>query len=61
VLRLREDGPFSVSDGVETVQASRALQPVGCLRAGTWHATPTLPTFADTGRTWADMPDDVDW
>ena len=61
VLRLREDGPFPVSDGVETVQASRALQPVGCLRAGTWHATPTLPTFADTGRTWADMPDDVDW
>ena len=61
VLRLRDDGPFPVSDGVETVASPQALEPVGCVRAGAWYATPTLPTFAGTGKTWSDMPDDIDW
>ncbi|QXC60216.1 amidohydrolase/deacetylase family metallohydrolase [Aquihabitans sp. G128] len=61
VLRLRTDGPFPVSDGVEVVQSPAALQPVGCVRAGTWIPTPELPTYAGTGKTWGEMPDDIDW
>jgi dihydroorotase len=61
VLRLCTDGPFPVSDGVEVVESPTALQPVGCVRAGAWHETPTLPTYADTGKTWGEMPDDIDW
>ncbi|CAN5728265.1 amidohydrolase/deacetylase family metallohydrolase [soil metagenome] len=61
VLRLNTDGPFPVSDGVEVVNSPVALQPVGCVRAGTWHPTPQLPTYADTGKTWGEMPDDIDW
>ena len=37
VLRLA-DGPAALSDGFETVTADRRLEPVGCLRAGAWHA-----------------------
>ncbi|MFK8025125.1 MAG: amidohydrolase/deacetylase family metallohydrolase [Ilumatobacter sp.] len=36
VLSL-EDGPHDVSDGHETVTASRWFDPVGCLVAGQWH------------------------
>lgn len=61
VLRLRDDGPFPVSDGKEVVQADRALEPVGCLRAGTWHATPRLPSFATVGETWEDPGEGMDW
>lgn len=61
VLRLRTDGPFPVSDGVEVVRSPTALQPVGCVRAGAWIPTPPLPTFAGTGTTWGAMPDDIDW
>ena len=61
VLRLRTDGPFPVSDGHETLESDTAVEPVGCVRGGTWIPTPRLPTFADAGRTWDDMPDDIDW
>ena len=61
VLRLRKDGPFPVSDGHETLESPTAVEPIGCVRGGTWYATPRLPTFADAGRTWDDMPDDQDW
>jgi dihydroorotase len=61
VLRLRTDGPFPVSDGHETVQSPSALEAVGCLRAGEWFPTPALSSFAGSGRTWDDAPDDVDW
>ena len=61
VLRLRTDGPFPVSDGVEVVQSPTALQPVGCVRAGTWIPTSPLSTFAGTGKTWGEIPDDIDW
>ena len=61
VLRLRDDGPFPVSDGVEVVASPVALEPVACLRAGTWHAAPPLPSFASVGETWEDPGEDVDW
>ena len=61
VLRLRTDGPFPVSDGHETLESDTAVEPVGCIRGGTWYPTPSLPTFAQAGTTWADMPDDLDW
>jgi dihydroorotase len=35
VLRI-EDGPVPLSDGFETIEADRALVPVGCVRAGRW-------------------------
>ncbi len=37
VLRI-EEGPASLTDGYETVQANERLVPVGCLRAGEWIA-----------------------
>ncbi|MGZ4682407.1 MAG: amidohydrolase family protein [Acidimicrobiales bacterium] len=61
VLRLRTDGPFPVSDGHETIESEVAVEPVGCVRAGTWYPTPPLPTFARAGTTWGEMPDDQDW
>ncbi len=61
VLRLRTDGPFPVSDGVETVDSPVALEPVGCLRAGRWIPTPPLATFASEGLTWGDADPDLDW
>ena len=61
VLRLRSDGPFPVSDGVEVIDSPVALEPVGCVRGGTWFPTPALPSFATVGRTWGDAPDDTDW
>jgi dihydroorotase len=36
VLRV-EDGVFDFSDGFETVQGTRRLTPVGCLRGGIWY------------------------
>jgi len=61
VLRLRTDGPFAVSDGVEVIDSPAALEPVGCVRAGEWIPTPPLPSYASAGRTWGQMPDDTDW
>ena len=37
VLAIDDDGPYPLSDGYETVEASRRLRAVGCLRAGTWY------------------------
>jgi dihydroorotase len=61
VLRLRTDGPFPVSDGVEVVESGQAVEPVGCVRAGRWIPAGTVPSYATSGRTWGDAPDDTDW
>lgn len=61
VLRVRTDGPFPTSDGVEVVASDTALEPVGCVRAGEWIPTPPLPTYATSGHTWGHVPDDIDW
>jgi dihydroorotase len=60
VLRLRTDGPFPVSDGFEVLDAPVALEPVGCVRAGSWIPAPSLPTFASAGGTWSDTAEDQD-
>lgn len=36
VLRI-EEGPVKLSDGHETIEASRRLRAVGCLRGGVWY------------------------
>jgi dihydroorotase len=61
VVRVRTDGPFPVSDGVEVVASPAAIEPVGCVRAGEWIPTSRLPTYAAAGKTWGDAPDDSDW
>jgi dihydroorotase len=63
VLRLRTDGPFPVSDGIETVESGLTFEPVGCVRAGTWYPTPPLASFATHGNTWGhrSTTDDEDW
>ena len=61
VTRLRTDGPFPVSDGHETAVAEMAVEPIGCVRAGTWFEARSLPTFATVGKTWGPVPDDSDW
>lgn len=61
VARLRTDGPFPVSDGFESLDSPVAVQPVGCVRAGTWFEARELPTFATVGKTWGAQPDDHDW
>jgi dihydroorotase len=61
VLRVRTDGPFPVSDGVEVIDAGRAVEAVGCVRGGSWFATPRLPSYATVGKTWGEAPDDSDW
>ena len=61
VLRLRDDGPFPVSDGLETIWSPMALEPVGCLRAGTWVPAAPVRTYATEGRTWSEPPDGQDW
>ncbi len=61
VLRLRTDGPFPVSDGVEVIESPTALEAVGCVRGGTWYAAAPVPTYATVGKTWGDAPDDSDW
>lgn len=61
VSRLRTDGPFPVSDGHETAVAEMAIEPIGCVRSGTWHRARTLPTFATVGKTWGPALDDSDW
>ncbi len=61
VLRLRSDGPFPVSDGVDVIESPAALEPVGCVRAGCWYDTPALASYAATGKTWGEPPDDSDW
>ena len=60
VLRVRDDGPFPVSDGFETIASPLALEPVGCVRAGRWVPAVPGPTFATAGRTWGPVADDVD-
>lgn len=60
VIRLSDDGPVPVSDGVETAMAPAAVVPVGCVRAGTWAPATAPPTFALAGRTWGrEMPEDA--
>ena len=61
VLRLRTDGPFPVSDGVDVIDSRVALEAVGCVRAGRWLPTSPVPSFATMGKTWGDAPDDTDW
>jgi dihydroorotase len=61
VLRLRTDGPFPVSDGVDVIHSPMALEAVGCVRGGSWLATPPVPSFATIGKTWGDAPNDTDW
>lgn len=61
VVRLRTDGPFPVSDGHETMEAPMAVEPVGCVRGGTWYAAKELPTFAKVGKTWGPSVDDSEW
>jgi dihydroorotase len=61
VVRLRDDGPFAVSDGVETIESPVAVLPVGCVRAGEWFDARPVPTFAAVGRTWGVPPSDEDW
>ncbi len=61
VLRLRDDGPFPVSDGLETIRSPMALEPVGCLRAGAWLPAAPVRTYATEGRTWSEPPDGQDW
>jgi dihydroorotase len=61
VVRVRDDGPFPVSDGHETVTSPLAIEPVGCVRAGRWIPSRTLPTFATVGRTWGSHSEAEDW
>jgi dihydroorotase len=58
VLRITE-GAHPLSDGFETITAGRWLEPVGCLRAGTWiaaRAASAAPTNAAVGASPADSP-----
>jgi dihydroorotase len=61
VLALHTDGPYPVSDGLETITAPAALSPVGCVRDGTWIRATPPPTFASVGCTWTEPPDGIDW
>lgn len=61
VVRIRQDGPFPVSDGHEVIESALAIEPVGCLRAGTWIPTPDLASFYANGRTWTEAPTDQEW
>ena len=61
VLRLRTDGPFPVSDGVDVIDSRVALEAVGCVRSGRWLPTSPVPSFATMGKTGGDAPDDPDW
>lgn len=51
VIRLSDDGPVPVSDGVETVMAPAAVVPVGCVRSDTWVPATAPLTFAAAGPT----------
>ena len=61
LLRLRDDGPFPVSDGHETIESPLAVEPVGCVRAGTWYDAAPVASFAKHGKTWGAVPEDQDW
>ena len=61
VLDLLDDGPYLVSDGHETVDAPQALAPAGCVRGGTWIPATPPPTYATAGRTWANVPEGIDF
>jgi dihydroorotase len=61
VLRIRNDGPFPVSDGHEVVSSPAAVEPVGCLRAGAWIPSSPVRSYATSGKTWVEPPDDQDW
>lgn len=60
VVRIVE-GEIGLSDGHETVVTDRALEPVGCVRAGTWYPCGPLPAFRTTGATWTGGSEDEDW
>lgn len=57
------DEPTTYSDGEEEVAGDQRLVAVGCLRAGEWIPTPTLPTYATEGKTWVKWAanEDLDW
>jgi dihydroorotase len=61
IIRLRDDGPFPVSDGHEVMESPLAVEPVGCLRAGTFIPAQPVATFAANGKTWTEPPPDQDW
>jgi dihydroorotase len=61
VVRVRDDGPFAVSDGHEVIESAQAVEPVGCLRAGGWIPAQPVATFAANGQTWIEPPPDQDW
>jgi len=61
VLRLRDDGPFPVSDGHETIESPRAVEAVGCVRGGRWIDAAPVGTFATVGKTWGAASEDEDW
>lgn len=62
VMRLRDDGPYPVSDGHEVVDSPLALEPVGSVCAGEWIPVPArVPSYAVDGRSWTAPPDDQDW
>jgi dihydroorotase len=56
VLRI-VDGPAQLSDGHETITAERRLVPVGCVRAGHWHAA--APALASPTSPSPSTPDPV--
>jgi dihydroorotase len=61
VVRLRDDGPFPVSDGFEVMDSPLALEAVGCVRAGAWiPVTTPVGTYASVGRTWGETSEDQD-
>ncbi len=61
VVRVRNDGPFPVSDGHEVMDSPQAVEPVGCLRAGAWVPARPVASFASHGRSWTEPPSDQDW
>jgi dihydroorotase len=61
VFRVRDDGPFPVSDGHEVIASTHAVEPVGCVRGGTWIPSKAVASFATHGRTWQEPPPDQDW
>jgi dihydroorotase len=61
VVRLRTDGPFPVSDGHEVIESPAAVEPVGCVRGGRWHAAQPVATFATNGQSWSEPPPGQDW
>jgi dihydroorotase len=61
LLHRRDNGPFPLSDGYETILADEVLEPVGCVRGSRWYPVPGVGSYARNGRTWSTPPDDQDW